>query len=96
MPKEVMEKLKEHDKKFDRIDQKFDSLTEIVMENKNQTTVLGEKMDKLIDTIDHALGNVNRLDQGRYAGIARMDRMQGEIDENALEIKKVKKVLKVA
>lgn len=96
MPKEVMEKLKEHDKKFDRIDQKFDSLTEIVMENKNQTTVLGEKMDKLIDTIDHALGNVNRLDQERYAGIARMDRMQGEIDENALEIKKVKKVLKVA
>jgi len=52
--------------------------------------------DELMDKMDQALTIMQRSETERISNTYRMDRMQSEIDENKLAIKKVKKVLKVA
>ena len=67
-------------------DDKFEEILENNRKNHNET----------MERFDQVMGIINRLDQERYAGMSRMDRMQIEINTNKKEITKVKKVLKIS
>lgn len=73
-------------KKLLEHDDKFEDIHQEIKNTKNE----------LMNKMDEVLTIVQRNDIERMANIHRLDRMQGEINENTLEIKKVKKVLKVA
>lgn len=103
----ILKKLEEHDKQFEKIDKQFErneqvhkNIAEKLSKHDDKFVGLENQIkqseDRIMGKLDEVLGVVNKLDQERCASVLRMDRMQEEIDGGKIEMKKVKKVLKMA
>ncbi len=73
---EVNERFDEVDKRFDEVDKRFD--------------IVNERFDELLRGQDEMIGIFTRLDEERVAATAWIRRVEGDVETNKSEIRKIK------
>lgn len=85
----IAEKLEEHDaifvrisERFDEVDKKFDVVRKDIKESE----------DRIMTSLDGIAGQLQRMDDERYATIARCDRIEEKHDKDIAKLRKACKV----
>ena len=73
----------EVDKRFDAVDKRFDAVDK-------RFDVVNERFDELLRGQDEMIGIFTRLDEERVATTAWIRRVEGDVETNKSEIKKIK------
>ncbi|MCX6812634.1 MAG: hypothetical protein NTW79_03405 [Candidatus Berkelbacteria bacterium] len=94
--KEIKEKLREHDKSFERVYKGFFDLRNEMNKRFDKTDKkIDDKMERILVSLDKSIERSERFETEQYSLIAGAERMQGEIDLHSKRIIKIEKAIKV-
>jgi hypothetical protein len=97
----IIQKLQEHDKRFDEHDKRFDLVIGKLSEHDERLDNLVTKVefqdfkDKVLTGQDKMMNILERLDQERIFTTAWVGRIEKEVEEHTREIKNIKQALKI-
>jgi chromosome segregation ATPase len=78
------------DKRFGEVDKRFDVVNERFDEVDKRFDVVNERFDELLRGQDEMIGIFTRLDEERVATTAWIKRVEGDVETNKGEIKRIK------
>jgi tetrahydromethanopterin S-methyltransferase subunit G len=94
------QRLDHHDELFERNEKAHEAIVKKLLEHDNRFDVLEGKVDRnhseVLERFDIMMGILTRLDHERYAGITRDDRIEKKVNKHEIDIKNIKKELKIA
>ena len=80
----------EVDKRFDGVDKRLDAVDKRFDEVDKRFDVVDERFDELLRGQDEMIGILTRVDEERVATTAWIKRVEGDVETNKSEIKKIK------
>ena len=80
----------EVDKRFDEVDKRFDEVDKRFDEVDKRFAVVNERFDELLRGQDEMIGIFTRVDEERVATTGWIRRVEGDVETNKSEIKKIK------
>jgi septation ring formation regulator EzrA len=78
------------DKRFDEVDKRFAAVDKRFDEVDKRFDVVNERFDELLRGQDEMIGILTRVDDERVATTAWIRRVEGDVERNTGEIKKIK------